>query len=237
MLLRNWFENLKTNCGLNSLRTLRRRSPLRKRDFSPSFQAAEVFEERRMLSAGALDPTFGTGGTATPTTPIIGTAGAVAVYSNAQAATAGDVVAAGNVAITTSRTINHNFAVVRYTSNGAPDSSFGSGGEVTTDIGSLDDYAESVAIQPDGKLVVTTGLDFLDDPKQIKDEESARIITVPAGKYLVTLYSYLSGINGLLDLHPTANAKQVLAWFRKTRPTRPASRSSRAPRRCRASRP
>ncbi len=71
---------------------------------------------------------------------------------------------------------------------------------------------------PDGKLVVTTGMDFLDDPGQIKDEESARLITVPPGKYLVTLYSYLCGINGQMDLHPPASDEQVLAWFQKARP-------------------
>ncbi len=77
---------------------------------------------------------------------------------------------------------------------------------------------------PDGELVVTTGMDFLDDPGQIKDEESSRIISVAAGKYLVTLYSYLSGVNGLMDLHPIATDKQVLAWFRKTRPGHPVPR-------------
>src|SRR5258707_13637129 len=117
MSFRTWFESLKSTSHLSSLRQSRRRSPLRKRAFSPGFQAAEVFEERRLLSAGALDPTFGTGGTATPTTPINGAATAIAVYSNAQAATAGDVVAAGNVAITVPHYINHNFAVVRYTPN------------------------------------------------------------------------------------------------------------------------
>src|SRR5262249_201665 len=93
MFSRNWFENLKTSCGLGSVGAGRRRSPLRKRNSSLCFQPAEVFEERRLLSAGALDPNFGGGGTATPSAAINGTASAVAVYSNTNAATAGDVVA------------------------------------------------------------------------------------------------------------------------------------------------
>ncbi|HEV3005711.1 MAG TPA: TIGR03118 family protein [Pirellulales bacterium] len=85
MLLRNWFENVKSSCALNSLKA-RRRSPLRKREFSPCFQAAEVMEERRLLSAGVV---------ATPSAAINGAAAALAVSSNAQGPTAGDVVAAG----------------------------------------------------------------------------------------------------------------------------------------------
>jgi uncharacterized delta-60 repeat protein len=49
---------------------------------------------------------------------------------------------------------NDDFAVVRYNANGSLDASFGSGGVVTTAIGSGDDWGRSVAIQPDGKIVV-----------------------------------------------------------------------------------
>jgi len=45
-------------------------------------------------------------------------------------------------------------AVVRYNSNGTLDSDFGTGGKVTTAIGSSNDCALSVAIQADGKIVV-----------------------------------------------------------------------------------
>ena len=34
------------------------------------------------------------------------------------------------------------------------DTSFGSGGKVTTDFGSIDDFGHSVAVQSDGKIVV-----------------------------------------------------------------------------------
>jgi len=49
---------------------------------------------------------------------------------------------------------NYDFAIVRYLANGSLDTSFGSGGKVTTPIGSGNDTALSVAIQSDGKIVV-----------------------------------------------------------------------------------
>ncbi|MEH1825775.1 MAG: DUF4347 domain-containing protein, partial [Nostoc sp.] len=50
---------------------------------------------------------------------------------------------------------NSNFAVVRYNSNGSLDTSFGSGGKVTTDIGNkTSDTSYSIALQPDGKILV-----------------------------------------------------------------------------------
>lgn len=111
-------------------------------------------EERRLLSAGALDPTFGTGGVAPPSAPINGAAAAIAVYSNAQVATAGDVVAAGGLYAEQNAHPN-SFAVVRYMPNGLPDVSFGVNGEVTTAFTKSypNAQAQAVAIQGDGKIV------------------------------------------------------------------------------------
>ncbi len=49
-----------------------------------------------------------------------------------------------------------DFAVVRYNTNGSLDTSFNSSGKVVTHIGSntIDDKAQSVLVQPDGKIVV-----------------------------------------------------------------------------------
>ncbi len=48
-----------------------------------------------------------------------------------------------------------DFALARYTATGELDSSFGTGGKLTTDFfGSLDDQGHSVLIQPDSKIVV-----------------------------------------------------------------------------------
>ena len=48
---------------------------------------------------------------------------------------------------------NDDFALVRYNTDGSLDTSFDSDGKVTTAIGSGNDYAYSVAIQSDGKIV------------------------------------------------------------------------------------
>ncbi|HEX5152310.1 MAG TPA: T9SS type A sorting domain-containing protein [Parafilimonas sp.] len=47
-----------------------------------------------------------------------------------------------------------DFALARYLSNGKPDGSFGLTGKVSTDFSSADDFENSMAIQPDGKIVV-----------------------------------------------------------------------------------
>ena len=50
---------------------------------------------------------------------------------------------------------SNDFAVTRYNANGSLDTSFNGTGKVTTDIGSgTDDFASSVTVQPDGKIVV-----------------------------------------------------------------------------------
>ncbi|MEO5572271.1 MAG: T9SS type A sorting domain-containing protein [Bacteroidia bacterium] len=46
-----------------------------------------------------------------------------------------------------------DFALVRYNTNGSPDTSFGTNGIVTTDIGSDDNMLYSIALQSDGKIV------------------------------------------------------------------------------------
>ena len=93
---------------------------------------------------GSLDTSFGTGGKVT--TPI-GTdkdvAIAVAIQPN------GKIVAAGY----SDNGGNWDFALVRYNIDGSLDASFGTGGKVTTPIGTGQDIAYAVAIQPDGRIV------------------------------------------------------------------------------------
>ena len=61
---------------------------------------------------------------------------------------------------------NFDFAIIRYNSNGTFDPTFNSNGVVLTNVGSGNDYIYSLAIQPDGKIVVAgtasngTDLDF-----------------------------------------------------------------------------
>ena len=47
-----------------------------------------------------------------------------------------------------------DFAALRFNSDGSPDTGFGDGGKVVTDLGTDQDIASDVAIQSDGKIVV-----------------------------------------------------------------------------------
>jgi uncharacterized delta-60 repeat protein len=99
--------------------------------------------------SGSLDASFGTGG---KVKTAIGTgtdiAYSVAIQSN------GKIVVAGYLNINGDLDYNSDFALVRYNSDGSLDTAFGTGGKVTTAIGTGNDYAYSVAIQPDGKIVM-----------------------------------------------------------------------------------
>src|SRR4030095_1301139 len=53
-----------------------------------------------------------------------------------------------------------HFALARYNDDGSLDSSFGTGGRVTTDIGGFSDTAYAVAVQPDGKIVAAGSANF-----------------------------------------------------------------------------
>jgi uncharacterized delta-60 repeat protein len=93
---------------------------------------------------GSLDSTFGSSGIVT--TDLGANDGALAVALQAD----GKIVVAGNG----SPNNEVVFAVVRYNTNGSLDTTFGSGGIVTTSTGQFS-IAQGVAIQSDGKIVVT----------------------------------------------------------------------------------
>ena len=99
----------------------------------------------RYLATGSLDTSFGTGGkVATPIGSIDDEVSALVLQPD------GKLVAAGY----TDKGNNITFALVRYDADGSLDTSFGTGGKVTTPIGSIDDEAFALVLQPDGKLVV-----------------------------------------------------------------------------------
>jgi len=108
------------------------------------------FAAARLTTTGALDPTFGTGGKTT-----INIAGAtdfataVAIHSD------GKIVLTGHAAVDGGS--NGNVGIVRLTSTGAPDGTFGTSGIVNTNLGLGDVTREAfdLAIQSDGKVVIT----------------------------------------------------------------------------------
>ena len=104
-----------------------------------------AFGLARYNTNGSLDSTFGTGGTVS--TPIgVDTYGASALVLQSD----GKLVAAGNA---WKDTVDADFAAIRYNANGSLDTSFGTGGKVTTSFGSQEDDAYALVVQPDGKLV------------------------------------------------------------------------------------
>jgi uncharacterized delta-60 repeat protein len=99
---------------------------------------------------GSLDSTFGTGGKVT--THFSGTgssdfATAVAIQTD------GRIVAAGVSNIKNGPVDHTPFSLARYNSDGSLDSTFGTGGKVTTSIGRHNELASAVAVQTDGKIV------------------------------------------------------------------------------------
>lgn len=112
----------------------------------------------RLNPDGGLDGTFGIGGKVT--TDVGGrddAAFAVAVQPDLK------VVVAGHAFNGFAN--GYDIVVVRYNANGSLDGGFGTGGKVMTDLGTRDDRAFGLVVQPDGSLVVagqTFGFDLLD---------------------------------------------------------------------------
>lgn len=98
----------------------------------------------RYNTNGSLDASFDGDGIAT--TPIGTSADADGVVIQ----TDGKIVAVGSTLTGT----NFNYAVVRYNANGSLDTSFDDDGVVTTELGTDEDEAHSVALQSDGKILV-----------------------------------------------------------------------------------
>ncbi len=105
-----------------------------------------AFAVARFLPTGALDPTFGTGGSVL-TQFGTGDDGAtdVAIQPDGRIMTVGWST---NVDSTT------DFALARYTAHGVLDTSFSGDGKGTTDFASWYDTAWAVALQADGRIVV-----------------------------------------------------------------------------------
>jgi uncharacterized delta-60 repeat protein len=110
----------------------------------------------RYNSNGTLDASFGTGGRVTTDFDLVGQGFSFALASSVAIQPDGKIVAAGDARLSGGR----DFALARYNSNGTLDASFGTGGRVTTDFSgsTFDDFAESVAVQQDGKIVAVGGV-------------------------------------------------------------------------------
>jgi len=101
-----------------------------------------------------LDTTFGTGG---KVTTAIGTSND---YGRAVAVDSDDRIVVAGYSWNGS---NFDFAVVRYTSSGVLDTTFGTGGKVTTDIGTSTDRGYAVVVDSAGRIVVAGDSDIGSD--------------------------------------------------------------------------
>lgn len=99
----------------------------------------------RLNANGTLDTSFGVNGLRTTGIgPGVDSANAVAIDATGRILVAGSAFNAGSL----------DFAVARYTSSGALDTTYGSSGKAVISIGSGDDVIHGIALQADGKLVV-----------------------------------------------------------------------------------
>ena len=105
----------------------------------------------RYTKAGILDTGFGTGGIVTTSI------GSNNDYANALVIQSDDTILVAGRSSYNILNSEYDFALVKYTKDGIPDTTFGTGGIVTTPIGSSDDNAYALGIQSNGtsfKIVV-----------------------------------------------------------------------------------
>ncbi len=109
------------------------------------------FAVARLLASGELDPAFGNGGkVVVPLGPASEWAEGVAIQSD------GKILLAGGAAVGSGAS-PEDFAVVRLHGDGSLDTSFGNAGVVVLPIdlgGDTTDWASSLVMQPDGKILV-----------------------------------------------------------------------------------
>lgn len=108
----------------------------------------EDFALARYTASGVLDPSFGVGGiTTTHVSPYYACVNDLVIQND------GGIVAAGYAYYQGPYGGFSDFAVARYLPTGALDTGFGNGGAMTISVGTADDGAQGVALQPDGKIV------------------------------------------------------------------------------------
>jgi uncharacterized delta-60 repeat protein len=105
----------------------------------------------RCKSSGEIDPSFGDGGKVITPNQNYNTTGItdIAVQPDKKIVVTGDQSTLGLSNVLT------NFMLVRYTQNGALDSSFGNNGTVITAFSGKNSNSNALAIEPDNKLIVS----------------------------------------------------------------------------------
>jgi len=123
--------------------------------------AVRKFALARYQTDGTLDSSFGTGGSVLSAIGSDARAASVAIQPD------GKIVAGGAAYPAPPGGGTYDFALYRYYADGSPDVTFGAGGKVTTDFSGSHEEAGGLALQPDGKILLTGywpgygGRDFL----------------------------------------------------------------------------
>jgi uncharacterized delta-60 repeat protein len=100
----------------------------------------------RFLENGILDSSFGLNGIVLTTLEAISSIWSIEIQND------GKIVAAGATEVNSG--VNPKFALARYNTDGGLDNTFGLAGKVIIDVNtSFEDFASSLIIQPDGKIV------------------------------------------------------------------------------------
>lgn len=114
---------------------------------------SDQFVMARLLADGRLDTSFGDGGKALSSLSADSPA-----YLEAQALQSdGKILAVGTLTYPPSPPRADDFYLARFNADGTPDLGFASSGAIATDFAGGADYANAVAVQADGKILVAGG--------------------------------------------------------------------------------
>jgi uncharacterized delta-60 repeat protein len=158
----------------------------------------EALEDRCLLSApGTLDPTFGSGGTVTTAiTKANDVANGVLLQSN------GDIIAYGGSSGLSGSNV---FELARYTPSGSLDTTFGSGGIVTTKFGGVGDTISHAALQSDGKIVAAATNGHL-----VRYNSDGSLDKTFGSKGIVTYPTVYDGSSGAVVIQPINGSEYIV---------------------------
>lgn len=172
---------------------------------------SDLGNDRRMALArfnsdGTTDTTFGNAGGVLTSLTVWDTVSALAVQADGKIVLAGSRYDAGN----------NNILVIRLSADGSFDNSFGSGGQVVADWGSTSDYANTVAIGPDGIFVAGNTTAVTQDMVVAKYDFAGNLVTT-FGNAGVAQFDFAAGTENLSKLlvQPDGN----LVFTGSTQPT------------------
>lgn len=150
------------------------------------FSTGRDFAVIRYNSDGSMDNTFGTGGIVTfDFLTSYDFAFAIALQSD------GKIIAGG----ASGQDPFYDFALARFDSTGAVDTSFGTLGKVTTDFGKPDDWPYGMALQTDGKIVLagSSGSPYKIALSRYNDDGNLDTTFNSTGKVLANVTSHDEG--------------------------------------------